>query len=108
MAAYMTAPDPTIGKGYGKHAADTASNTDFRGFNWDDYSPSEQKQMMKDVGPEGSKAHDALARAIGMGRAFWPTKGGGPMIPHSAATPIGPPPNALAMAQPQSNPLLAA
>jgi hypothetical protein len=105
MAAYMTAPDTTIGKGFGTHSANIASNTDYRGFNWDDYSPAEQKQIMKDVGPEGTKAHDALARAIGMGRAFWPQKGPGPIVPHSQVVPITPPPNMLAMAQPPQNAL---
>jgi hypothetical protein len=105
MAAYMTAPDKTIGTGYGEHSANTASNTDYRGFNWDMYSPAEQKEIEKSVGKEGTKPHDALARAIGMGRSLWPQKGAGPIVPHAQAAPMMPPPNMLAMAQPQQNAL---
>ena len=97
MAPYMTAPDKTIGAGYGEHAANIASNTDYRGFNWDMYSPSEQKEILKSVGKPDSTPYKALARAIGMGHEFWPTKGATSVVPHAAATPQ-PSSNLLAMA----------
>ena len=107
MATYLDAPDKTIGAGFGNHAANIASNTDPRGFAWDLYSKAEQTEILKSVGDSGA-AHDALARAIGKAQRLFPSKGAGPVVPHSQAVPLTPPSNALAMAQPQSNPLLAA
>jgi hypothetical protein len=100
MAAYLTAPDKTVGAGFGTHAADHAARTDPRGFNWDQYSETEQKEIEKSVGPAGSPGHDALARAIGMGRKFWPSRGSVSPVPHGALSPLTPPTNAVASARP--------
>jgi hypothetical protein len=106
MAAVMDEKPEYGGVGFGDRSKDKASNTDYRGFNWDQYSPAEQAEIQKSVGTSG-KAHDDLARAIGIGRRLWPTKAPVSAVPHGALVPAAPPPNMLAMA-PQQNPLLAA
>jgi hypothetical protein len=101
QAAVLTAPDTSVGAGYGNHSAFIAGNTDYRGFNWDMYSPAEQQQILQSVGETGTPANDALMRAIGMGRKFWPSQQTTPAQSGKQSSLAPPQRNALAFAQPQ-------
>jgi hypothetical protein len=110
VAAYKAAPD-TTGNGYLEHRAKIAETTDPRGFVWNLYTPAEQAKINKEV--EGNQtATDKLHRAMGMTKLLNlqipGVTGAPPPQKQSFVAPQAPAPNAFAMAQPQSNPLLAA
>lgn len=65
MAAIMLEDQNGTGAGYTGRRAQLASNTDFRGFAWNLYSPAEQQKILAEVGKDPA-AEAKLYRAIGM------------------------------------------
>jgi len=100
MLPLLTAPDTATGTGFANHQSGMSDPTkiDYRGLNWSQYSPAEQAEITKSVGPVGSPRELALQRAKGMGSHFWPETGPVSAVPHaSIATPPG---NRMAINQP--------